>query len=318
MADLTSLIRALEHAAPGGVRTDAPLSALSQWRIGGRASVVVSPATREQTAAVMAVLAKSDVPRLVIGGGSNLLFDDAGFDGVIVRIGSAMSRITVDGDVVSAEAGAWVPWFVRTALRHGLAGCEHAIGIPGTMGGLVLMNGGSQRKGIGEQLIDVTVADGEGAIRTLDHAACQFSYRHSALQTMDVVIVGARFRYAPGDPKALRKTALKILVDRSRKFPRKLPNCGSVFLSDPKMYDVVGPPGLAIERVGLKGARIGDAEISPMHANFIVNRGAARSADVLGLIQMAKSEVLSQTGFSMACEVRHVSPKGVVQPADLV
>lgn len=318
MADLTSLIRALEDAAPGGVRTDAPLSGLSQWRIGGRASVVVSPADREQTAATMAVLAKSDVPRLVIGGGSNLLFDDAGFDGVIVRIGSAMSRIAVEGDVVSAEAGAWVPWFVRTALRHGLSGCEHAIGIPGTMGGLVLMNGGSQRKGIGEQLIDVTVADGEGRIRTLDHEACQFSYRHSALQGMDVVIVGARFRYAPGDPKALRKAALKILVDRSRKFPRKLPNCGSVFLSDPKMYDVVGPPGLAIERVGLKGARIGDAEISPMHANFIVNRGAARSSDVLGLIRLAKSEVLSQTGFSMGCEVRHVSPTGLVQPADLV
>jgi UDP-N-acetylmuramate dehydrogenase len=255
----------------------------------------------------------------VIGGGSNLLFDDAGFDGVIVRIGSSMSRVEVlDDGVVSAEAGAWVPWFVRTALRAGLAGSEHAIGIPGTMGGLILMNGGSQRKGIGDQLLDVTIADPTGALVTLDREACHFSYRSSALQRMDAIIVGARFKYAPGDPRQLRKTALKILVDRSAKFPRKLPNCGSVFLSDPQMYDKIGPPGLAIERVGLKGASIGDAQISPLHANFIVNRGAARSTDVLDLIQMAKSQVLSQTGFSMACEVRYVSPIGVVQPADMV
>lgn len=317
--ELSSLIRALQGAVPGGVRLNEPLSTLSQWRIGGPASVVVSPTNREQVAAAMTVLAGSSIPRLIMGGSTNLLFDDAGFDGVIVRIGGAMGRVTLEGgQVITAEAGAWVPSFVRTALHHGLSGCEHAIGIPGTVGGLVLMNGGSQRRGIGEQLLDVTVVDSDGNVRTLGRDECDFSYRHSALQKMDVVIVGARFKYEAGDPRALRKAALKILVDRSRKFPRKLPNCGSVFLSDPKMYDEVGPPGLAIERVGLKGARIGGAEISPTHANFIVNLGEARAADVLALIHLAKSRVLQETGFSMGCEVRFVSSDGVVQPADLV
>lgn len=312
------LLRILSSTPDIAVRRDVPLATLGKWRIGGPADVVIEPASAEQAASVMKALQQSTAPFTVIGDGSNLLFDDAGYRGVIVRIGAKMAAMQVHPDgTVEAEAGVWVPNFVRRVGGAGFTGCVHAIGIPGTLGGLILMNGGSQRKGIGEQLVDVTIVDETGEIRTLTKEECAFSYRHSTLQSMNAIVVGGRFAYALGDKAGLRKEMLAILAERNRKFPRKLPNCGSVFLSDPAMYATVGPPGLAIERAGLKGTARGGAQISPMHANFIVNNGGATSGDVLGLVRLIRTTVHDQTGFWMDCEVRHLAPDGQMRPAHM-
>ena len=199
----------------------------------------------------------------------------------------------------------------------GLKGLEHTIGIPGTIGGLVLMNGGSQRKGIGENVVRVRVVDREGNQKELSREDCAFSYRHSALQGTGAVVVQVELECETGDPRQIRRLMLEDLRERRRKFPRKEPNCGSVFLSTSEMHASVGPPGKVVEDAGLKGSRIGDAEVSHQHANFIVNRGKASSRDVLALIDHIRKVVFAQIGFELCCEVRYVSPDGKIMPAHL-
>lgn len=307
-----------EFASAGlPVRRAVPLASLGRWKIGGAADVVFEPRTEAEAARGLALVSALDVPFLVIGDGSNLLFDDDGFRGVIVRIGRPLSALRIDGDRVTAQAGIWVPVFARHVGCSGLSGAEHTIGIPGTLGGLVVMNGGSQRKGIGENLVHVTCLDRAGQRHVFTREECAFSYRRSALQTGEVVAISAEFRFTPGDVHAIRHEMIGIMASRRRKFPLRLPNCGSVFLSDPAMYDTVGPPGRAIEEAGLRGHRIGGAQIAPEHGNFIVNLGGASSRDVLALIHLIRQTVHGRTGFWMDCEVRHVAPDGTMQPAHL-
>lgn len=298
------------------IARDVPLATLGRWRIGGSADVVVSPRTTEALGKILSVITRTGVPHVVIGDGSNLLFDDAGFRGIVVRVGRAFGGFHVDKDGhVEAGAGIWVPSFVRRVIEAGLAGATHAIGIPGTLGGLVTMNGGSQRHGIGENVESVDVVERNGTIRRLTHAELGYSYRASALQEGGSIVVSARFRFGIGDRHALRREAIAILAARRAKFPKVRANCGSVFVSDPKLYSLIGPPGMAIEKAGLKGFAVGGAQISPDHANFIVNNGRARSADVLALIGLARHRVHDLTGVAMEAEVRHLSPNGVMRPA---
>lgn len=305
----------LERLSGGPVVEDADLRRYSRWRAGGKARLAVEPATTQGVRDVLAYLADTSLPRLVVGDGSNILFDDEGFDGVLVRVGQNLSGMRFDGPRVWAEAGVWVPRFVRLLGQRGLAGLEHAIGIPGTLGGLVVMNGGSRRLGVGANIVRARGCDRDGRPFERDHEACQFRYRGSTLQDDGLIILEADFAFTPTERSPLRKDMISIMVERRGKFPKDLPNCGSVFLSDPAMYNVVGPPGAAIERTGLKGLRLGDAQISPLHANFIVNLGAARSDDILGLIHMIRTRVHERTGFWMDCEVRHIAPDGRVRPA---
>jgi len=223
----------------------------------------------------------------------------------------------IKGNHIWAEAGIWVPKFVRTVGCAGFAGVEHAIGIPGTLGGLIVMNGGSQRKGIGEYLSEVRCVDMKGNVITLTQADCEFSYRYSSIPSRNLAVLDTAFVLQEGDPRTIRRQLINIMASRRKKFPSKLPNCGSVFLSNPSMYDVIGPPGFAIEKVGLKGLVKGDAQISPMHANFIVNNGRAKSRDVLNLIYEMRSKVYESTGFLMDCEVRHLKSDGQLRPAHI-
>lgn len=310
-----SVIAEIKTIVSRPVHVGADLRRYSRWRIGGRASLVIEPATVLEAAAVLRFLSQEDVPKLVIGDGSNLLFDDAGFEGIIVRIGPQLSGFHTEGRRVRAEAGLWVPHFVRMLGQRGLSGLEHAIGIPGSLGGLVYMNGGSQRKGIGANVVTVRGCDWNGLPFERSHEDCVFRYRSSSLQSDGLIVLEGDFQFVDGDPVTMRREMLAILSHRRRKFPKNLPNCGSVFLSNPAMYSIVGPPGAAIERVGLKGQQKGGAQISPMHANFIVNLGTASSRDVLDLVHLARSRVHESTGFWMDCEVRHVAPNGTIRPA---
>lgn len=310
------MVSDLRRLIPGAdLILNADLRSFSRWRAGGIAAAVISVPDAEAVKSCLAYLADKPTPRLVIGDGSNILFDDAGFDGVLIKIGHRLSAVRIREHHVTAEAGVWVPHFVRRLGLAGLQGLEHAIGIPGTLGGLVAMNGGSRRLGVGDHIVRVRGCDARGQPFERDRAACHFRYRGSTLQDDGLIILEADFSFEAGDPVRLRAEMIGILSDRRRKFPKALPNCGSVFLSDPAMYDVVGPPGAAIEGVGLKGHRIGDAQISPMHANFIVNLGNARSADILALVHLTRNEVHLRTGFWMDAEVRHVAPDGRVLQA---
>jgi UDP-N-acetylmuramate dehydrogenase len=294
---------------------DEPLSDHNSWQIGGLVDLLIEPGSAEQVAAVVRFVNQFRIPLVVIGQGTNLLFDDAGLRGVVLKLGENFSAISIEGNRIIAESGAWVPGLARRAMRAGLSGLEHIIGIPGTIGGLVLMNGGSHRQGIGENVRRVEVVNPDGTIAWLDQADCCFAYRSSALQGTGAVVVGVELCCLPEKVAKIRQQMLLDLRERRRKFPRKLPNCGSVFLSTATMHATVGPPGRIIEEAGLKGTRIGQAEVSRQHANFIVNRGGATSSEILALIRHIRDEVKSQIGFDLQCEVRYVSPEGRVLPA---
>lgn len=257
---LDSLIDALARLCPGGVRRDVSLAQLSRWRIGGIADVVVEPRSVAELSALRAFIACEGLASVVIGDTSNLLFADEGLRAICIRIGARMSGLRIEGAQVTAESGLWVPHLARRLQQAGLTGAEHVCGIPGTLGGLICMNGGSQRKGIGSAVVKVIAVDEAGSAITLDHAQCRFGYRSSVFQDNGAVIASAELLFTiAADRAAIRREMLLILQERNRKFPRKQPNCGSVFKSNPAMYAEIGPPGAVIERLGFKGYRIGDA-----------------------------------------------------------
>jgi UDP-N-acetylmuramate dehydrogenase len=313
-----AMIAELRSLAQGHVHTDVDLAALTRWRIGGPADCCVSPGTIDACRAVVERCRDLGLRFMVIGDSSNLLFDDRGYRGVLVRIGPALGRVTIRGTAVTVQAGAWVPAVARRVGSAGLTGIEHIVGIPGTFGGLVAMNGGSLRQGIGDSIVEVTALVPDATLQRFEAGACGFAYRRSRFQESGHIVVEATLALAPGDVGTIRRRMIEIMASRRRRFPLKLPNCGSVFVSDPAMYQHIGPPGAAIERCGLKGTRIGNAQIAQAHANFIVNLGGARSSDVLALVDLARQRVLAATGFAMDCEVRHVAPDGRVRPAHMV
>ncbi|MCE9664975.1 UDP-N-acetylmuramate dehydrogenase [Halomonas sp. M5N1S17] len=313
-----ALIEYLEAICPSGVHLNVDLSKLSRWKIGGIADCIVRPANTEQLASTIRLFKAQDVPYVVIGATSNLLFADEGLRVPCIQIGSRMSDLSIQGDTVYAEAGVWVPGLARRIMQAGLTGAEHICGIPGTLGGLLCMNGGSQRKGIGSSVVSIESVDAMGKIHYRDAEQCEFAYRSSVYQANREIITAAKLRFLPDEKKLIRQSMLNILAERNKKFPRKLPNCGSVFKSNPAMYDDIGPPGAAIERLGFKGHRVGGALVSPMHANFIVNSGEASATDVLKLIKHISAAVAGHTGHYMQAEARFVSLEGNILPVDQV
>jgi len=304
----------LSRMFPGIVQRDVPLHAISRWRIGGSADLVVSPRSTEELARLRAWLLDHGVPSVVIGATSNLLFADEGLRAVAIQIGQNLSALEIQGNRISAAAGAWIPGLARRAMMASLTGIEHTCGIPGTLGGLVCMNGGSQRKGIGTHVRSVTSVDAAGNLVQRDQAACGFAYRTSTYQTGNEIIASVELELAESvDKNAQRREMLEIMRGRRAKFPQKLPNCGSVFVSNPAMYAQYGPPGKVIEDQGLKGHSIGGAYVAPEHANFIINDGSATARDVLSLISLVKETVASATGYSMAVEARYVTSAGLIQ-----
>lgn len=310
-------LKKIAAADIGQTAFDVPLSAHNSWRIGGMADLLVEPETLSQVATVVCMTRELGVPLVVIGQGTNLLFDDAGVRGVVMKIGASMAHLTIEGTKITAGAGIWVPQLTRVAMRAGLSGLEHCIGIPGTVGGLVMMNGGSHRRGIGEQVVRVTIVDKNGLIQYLNAAQCRFGYRYSALQERGSVVVEVELECPVGHKRQVRGDMLQDLRSRRVKFPRKKPNCGSVFLSTEEMHASVGPPGKIIEQAGLKGLRIGQAQVSVQHANFIVNLGGATATDVLQLISRIRAVIRERLDFDLCCEVRYVSPDGEIVPAHL-
>ncbi len=313
----TTFVDCLADQNVGDICVNAVLADHNTWRIGGRASALVEPSDVSQVQRLVNFSYQENIPLVVIGQGSNLLFDDRGVDGIVLKIGAKLSHLDLHEGEISAGGGVWVPQLARKSMAAGLTGLEHCIGIPGTLGGLIMMNGGSQRHGIGENIVNVTCVSPLGELIHLSRQECDFSYRHSALQGTGLIVVGAELFCPKGDQSAIRRDMISDLKNRRYKFPRKQPNCGSVFLSTAEMHASVGPPGKIIEECGLKGTRRGHAEVSRQHANFIVNTGHATSADVLALIAHIRETVHERIGFDLCCEVRYVSPSGQIMPAHL-
>lgn len=279
--------------------------------------MLVEPSGAEELSPVLEHASKNSIPVVVIGYGSNVLFADEGFRGIVVHIGRAMSGVSIDGDVIRAQAGVAVPRLARRAMLAGLTGIEHTAGIPGTLGGLAAMNGGSLRQSIGQVIERVRCLDEKGRIMEFDAADCEFSYRHSIFLDKPWIVTDVVMRLEREDKNEIGQRMLEILRQRRQKYPRRIPNCGSVFKSDTELHKKCGPPGWIIEQAGLKGLRVGGAEVSTQHGNFILNRNNATAADVLKLIHTIRTRVHEKFGVWLECEVRYISPDGEISPAHL-
>lgn len=298
----------------GLIRANEPLWLHSRWRIGGVADLFIEPLRADQVSRACARAEEEGVALIIVGNGSNLLFSDAGLRGAVLKIGRKFSRYTLKGNVITAQAGAWVPALARAAANRGLSGLEHAAGIPGTLGGLIYMNGGSLRHSIGEIVRRVWAIDRFGNVKVMHNAKCAFSYRRSIFQDTDLVILQAELICQPDDPSRIRRRTLEILEERKKKFPLRLPNCGSVFSNHPELYNSFGPPGKVIEDLGFKGFTVGGVQVSQKHANFIVNLGSGKAADVFKLVSLIRAATFKRTGLYLECEVRYVDERGRLGP----
>lgn len=295
---------------------DVSLKYFSYWRVGGTADFLFIVNSIIELKDALSFLNKLNLPFIIIGNTSNLLFSDSGVRGGLIKLGPKFSYCQFEQQSITVGGGVYLPNLVRQCVNKGLSGIEHLIGVPATLGGAVYMNAGSQRKSISERLISIDSIDESGMLITRSKDDCFFSYRNSIFQSNSELILSATIHLDYKERSLIRRECLDILKSRNQKFPRKKPSCGSVFISNPSMYDTYGPPGKILEDVGLKGFKIGGASISSKHANFIVNDGDAKAVDILSIIAIAIEKVKSETGFQLKSEAKYVSEDCVLINAD--
>lgn len=290
---------------PPGLRPGVPLQEFTTWRVGGPAEWFAEPADGDQLVALARWARERDLPLRVIGAGSNLLIADRGLPGLTLCIRRLQgSRVDGESGVVEAEAGEPIPTLARKVARAGLHGLEWAVGIPGTVGGAAVMNAGAQGGCTAEWLDSVLVFDpsGSGEPHRIRATDLDFDYRHSRLQQEPLLVLSARFLLEPGhEPAAVTARTSANLHSRTSTQPYQQPSCGSVFRNpEPEKA------GRLVESLGLKGTCIGGAEVSPLHANFIVNTGDATAAEIDALINLVRQRVRESTGIDLHPEVKRL------------
>ena len=282
---------------------DEPMARHVSWRAGGVARRAYEPADLDDLASMMTTL-PAEEPVLFVGLGSNLLIRDAGFRGTVVFTHSVLKAIAyVAMGEIHVQAGVAAPKLARFAALHDLAGAEFLAGIPGTIGGALAMNAGCYGGETWRCVQRVTTVGRDGIVRDRTPQEFDIGYRHVAAVPLpgrgEEWFVAARFRFASGDGVAARATIKDLLARRIASQPLNQPNAGSVFRNPPGDH-----AARLIESCGLKGRRIGGAMISPRHANFVVNVGAASAADIERLIELARDEVVRRHGIALEREVR--------------
>ena len=295
-------------AAPSchpALRQGVGLQSFTTWKVGGPAEWFAEPGEREELISLAAWARAQGLSLRCIGAGSNLLIADSGLPGLTIcnrRLQG--SRLDAASGLVEAEAGEPIPTLARKAARLGLSGLEWAVGIPGTVGGAVVMNAGAQGGCTAEWLHSVRVLDPANPATPFELEAREldFAYRHSRLQAEAWIVLAATFKLEAGhDPAAITSSTSANLHSRTSTQPYQQPSCGSVF-RNPEPQKA----GQLIEALGLKGLQIGDAQVSPIHANFIVNIGQASASEIDALIADVQRRVLASHGLTLHPEVKRL------------
>lgn len=277
---------------------DAPLAAYCTWRTGGHADRLYLPTTMAEAQQAYRQCLEAGQTPIVIGGGSNVLIADEGVRSAVIRLADNFVGVTVEGEQVTALAGTRLSQLVQRALEQGLGGLEFAHGIPGTVGGAAVMNAGCFGGQISEHLVSVTVIDRRGEIVERPTEDLAYRYRHSALQGAGEVVLAATFRFERRDPATTRAELARLKAERSAKQPLAQLTGGSTFRNPPGDY-----AARLLEAAGLKGVRCGNAEVSPRHANFIVNLGGATATEIYTLIGHMRERVRTVFGIDLKAEV---------------
>jgi UDP-N-acetylmuramate dehydrogenase len=281
-------------------KPDEPLARYTAWKIGGPADALLEPRSVEELISAVKKANEHGVPVTILGGGTNVLVRDGGVRGLTIRLAKALTNVEFDGDQVIADAGVLYPVLANTTAARGLAGLEFATGIPGTVGGAVYMNAGAYGSETVEVLDWADVFQAEtGEIVRMANEDLDLSYRRSILhERPGWTVLRAGYTLAPGDPAELKARIKGFRAQRMSGSPNR-PSCGSTFKRPPGDF-----PGRVIEAAGLKGTRIGNVEVSPVHANYLVNLGGGTAEDALTLIDLVRETVREKLSVELEAEVR--------------
>ena len=290
----------LKHIIPEArIKADEPMKAHTTFRIGGPAKYFVIPETKEEIKAIIECCKAENVPYYILGNGSNLLVGDQGFRGVVIQLYKNFDGIKIEGTKVTARAGAMLVRVAKEAGKAGLTGLEFASGIPGTIGGAMVMNAGAYGGEISQVIKSATVMDKNGNIREVKAADMALGYRTSVFKESEDIILSVQLKLVPDDKDLIRERMEDYFSRRREKQPLEFPSAGSTF-KRPDGYFAAA----LIEECGLKGVSVGGAQVSEKHSGFVINTGNATASDVLELIEHIKQTVFMQKGVTLECEIK--------------
>jgi len=299
---MDALIQSLVQAnfAPERIIPRASMARYTTFRVGGAADVLVNIADTREIATALRAAKHAGVPATIIGNGSNLLVRDGGIRGLVIRIAGDCADIRREGEMVYAKAGVSMSAAAQFALSEGLSGLAEIAGIPGTLGGGVIMNAGAYGGELSQVVtrVDaVSIADGKPVV--FEGPDLGFSYRHSAMMEAGVIVTDVTMQLTPGDPAVIRARMEELAKARRDKQPLSFPSAGSTFKRPVGQF-----AAKLIDDCGLRGLRVGDAQVSEKHAGFVVNLGKATAKDILELMDLVRSRVMETTGVMLEPEVR--------------
>lgn len=281
------------------VHTDEPMSRHTTFRIGGNADYFVKPGNADEVAAVIVVCREYNIPYFILGNGSNLLVSDDGYRGMIINIMDNMDSVTVDGRIITAQAGAMLVRVSVMARDKALTGLEFASGIPGTIGGAVYMNAGAYGGEMKNVVKTVRAIDEYGRIYELDSEKMDFSYRHSIVEERKLIVLEVTLELEHGSREAIDDRMKELAEARRSKQPLEYPSAGSTF-KRPEGYFA----GKLIMDAGLRGYSVGGAQVAEKHCGFVINKGGATASDVVELIRDVQHDVDDKFGVTLEPEVK--------------
>jgi UDP-N-acetylmuramate dehydrogenase len=283
------------------IRRDEPMSSHTTFRVGGPAKLMALPKTEDELVTAVRLARACGVEPMLIGNGSNVLVDDGGLDRFVIQTFPGLAWCQADGDRISAGSGILLAALATEAARNALTGLEFAHGIPGTLGGAVTMNAGAYDGEMRQVVESVRVLDRDGAITTFSQEKCRFSYRNSAFHDGKYIILSATMKLTKGEPESIRSRMTELMARRREKQHLEYPSAGSTFKRPEGHFAAA-----LIDQCGLKGLRVGGAQVSEKHAGFIVNTGSATCQDILELMTLVQERVYRDTGVKLEPEVKYL------------
>lgn len=283
------------------VLKEEPMASHTTFRIGGPADYFVLPENAEELQGVLKLCAKEQVPYFILGNGSNLLVGDKGFRGVVIQLYKNFDGIEILGTTIKARAGAMLIRVAKEAAGAGLTGLEFASGIPGTIGGAMVMNAGAYGGEMKDVVTSVLVLTKEGEIRTLTKEEMNFRYRGSVIEDEGYIVLETVMELQKGDPLVIKSRMEELLLQRRTKQPVEYPSAGSTF-KRPEGYFA----GKLIMDAGLRGYQVGGAKVSEKHCGFVINAGGATAADVMQLMKDVSEKVAEKFGVGLEPEVKRI------------
>lgn len=275
-----------------------PMSKHTTFQAGGEALALLEIETEEQLIALFRILNKIEADYFVLGNGSNLLVGDKGYDGYVIQIGPKMARITVEGTAMTVKAGALLSQVAKAACSYGLSGLEFASGIPGTIGGAVVMNAGAYDGEMKQVVTGVRVLNTEGEVFELDNEMMEFDYRSSVIRNRKFVVLEVRLQLQEGNQDEIQKKMSELSSRRTEKQPLEYPSAGSTFKRPSGHF-----AGKLIMESGMRGFKVGGAQVSDKHCGFVVNVGNATAKDILSVIHAVQESVFDKFGVTLEMEV---------------